>query len=346
MGRREAGAAVTRTAKIGVVGEALIDLEVPESDPRRPTAHPGGSPMNVAVTLGRLESAVAFLGRLSSDAFGRLLRSHLAESGVDLRWSVEAVEPTSLAIVSIAPGGGAAYSFHVEGTADWQWTERELPTDPGLDAVHAGSLALALAPGGDVVADWLEALSDRVTISLDPNVRPALLGEREGYRKRLERWLAFSGIVKISDEDLEWIWPGADSASLARGWIAAGRRLVVVTRGGDGSLVLCDGEEFKVPARPADLVDTVGAGDSFSGGLLDWLGRNDRLRPEALDRLSAAEAREAVEFASTVAAITCSRPGADPPRRSELTGTVADLRRRASLTARIRHEPRMGGLRS
>lgn len=301
-----------------MVGEALIDLEVSEAEPRHPTAHPGGSPMNVAVTLGRLESEVAFLGRLSSDAFGRLLRSHLADSGVDLRWSVEAAEPTSLAIVSIAPGGGAVYSFHVEGTADWQWTSEELPADPGLDAVHAGSLALALGPGGEAVADWLEALSDRVTISLDPNVRPALLDDRESYRKRLEHWLAFSAIVKVSDEDLEWIWPGADPAELARDWIAAGRRLVVVTKGGDGSLVLCGGEEFKVPARPTDMVDTVGAGDSFSGGLLDWLGRNDRLRPEALDRLSAAEAREAVEFAAAVAAITCSRRGANPPRRSEL----------------------------
>ncbi|GAB4008853.1 hypothetical protein GCM10029992_66330 [Glycomyces albus] len=121
---------MTRAAKIGVVGEALIDLEVSEAEPRHPTAHPGGSPMNVAVTLGRLESGVVFLGRLSSDAFGRLLRSHLAESGVDLRWSVEAVEPTSLAIVSIAPGGGADYSFHVEGTADWQWTKRSCRPTP------------------------------------------------------------------------------------------------------------------------------------------------------------------------------------------------------------------------
>ena len=311
---------MARTAKIGVVGEALIDLKVAEDDPARPVAHPGGSPMNVAVTLGRLESDAAFLGRLSGDAFGKLLRSHLTDSGVDLRWAVEAEEPTSLAIVSVAPGGGASYSFYVEGTADWQWRIDELPSAPELTAVHAGSLGIALEPGGAAVEEWLDSLSSAVTVSLDPNVRPALLGDRERYRDRLEKWLAFSRIVKVSDEDLEWIWPGADPGELARGWVEDGRSLVVVTRGGDGSLVLCGGEEFSVPAHPADMVDTVGAGDSFSGGLLDWLGRNDRLSPGALDRLSADEAREAVRFASMVAAVTCSRPGADPPRRSELPG--------------------------
>jgi fructokinase len=303
---------------IGVVGEALIDLEVAQSDARHPIAHPGGSPMNVAVTLGRLGSETAFFGRLSGDAFGRLLRTHLAESNVDLRWAVDAAEPTSLAIVSVHPGGSADYAFHVEGTADWQWRTEELPSDPGLDAVHAGSLALAVDPGGAVVERWLARQSIGTTISLDPNVRSALLGDRAAYRDRLERWLAFSSIVKVSDEDLEWIWPGSDPEALASHWIAKGRKLVVVTRGGEGSLVWAGGEAFAVPAGEAAMVDTVGAGDSFSGALLDWLGRNERLRPEDLARLSADEAREAVRFASKVAAITCSRPGADPPRRSEL----------------------------
>jgi len=303
---------------IGVVGEALIDLKVAQDDARHPIAHPGGSPMNVAVTLGRLGSDTAFFGRLSGDAFGKLLRAHLADSNVDLRWVVDAEEPTSLAIVSVNPGGSASYAFHVEGTADWQWQTAELPKDPGLDAVHAGSLALAVAPGGTVVERWLARLSIGTTISLDPNVRSALLGDRAEYQDRLERWLAFSAIVKVSDEDLEWIWPGSDPSALAAHWVAKGRKLVVVTRGGEGSLVWAGGESFAVPAAEADMVDTVGAGDSFSGALLDWLSRNERLRPEDLARLSADEAREAVRFASTIAAITCSRPGADPPRRSEL----------------------------
>ena len=305
--------------KIGVVGEALIDLEVAQGDARHPIAHPGGSPMNVAVTLGRLGSEVAFLGRLSSDAFGKLLRTHLAESNVDLRWIVDAAEPTSLAIVSVSPNGSASYAFHVEGTADWQWQSVELPRNPGLDAVHAGSLALAVDPGGAVVERWLAGLSTGTTISLDPNVRPALLGDRAAYRERLERWLRFAAIVKVSDEDLAWIWPGADPSELAGHWIAKGRKLVVVTRGGEGSLVWAGGESFAVPAANVDLVDTVGAGDSFSGALLDWLGRNGRLRQEDLARLTAGEAREAVAFASSVAAVTCSRAGANPPWRSELS---------------------------
>ncbi|GAA1678684.1 carbohydrate kinase [Glycomyces endophyticus] len=303
---------------IGVVGEALIDLEVAASDARHPVAHPGGSPMNVAVALGRLGSETAFLGRLSSDAFGRLLRTHLAKSEVDMRWIVDAEEPTSLAIVSVAPDGSADYAFHTGGTADWQWRRGELPGEPGLDAVHAGSLALALEPGGPVLERWLAGLSTRTTVSLDPNVRPALLGDRDAYRERLERWLAFAAIVKVSDEDLAWVWPGEAPEALAESWIAKGRKLVVVTRGGDGALVWAGGESFAVGAAPVDMVDTVGAGDAFSGGLLDWLGRNGRLRLGDLDALTAAEAREAVGFASRVAAATCSRAGANPPRREEL----------------------------
>jgi fructokinase len=303
---------------IGVVGEALIDLEVAADDARHPVAHPGGSPMNAAVTLGRLGTETAFLGRLSSDAFGKLLRTHLAESDVNLRWIVDAEEPTSLAIVSVDPGGSAAYAFHTGGTADWQWSTDELPRDPGVDAVHAGSLALALEPGGPVLERWLSGLSTRTTISLDPNVRPALLGERAAYRDRLERWLAFASIVKVSDEDLAWVWPGEAPETLAERWITKGRKLVVVTRGGGGSLVWAGGESFAVEAVPVDVVDTVGAGDAFSGGLLDWLDRHGRLRLGDLDRLTAGEAREAVGFASRVAAVTCSRAGANPPRRSEL----------------------------
>ncbi|MDA1358756.1 carbohydrate kinase [Glycomyces luteolus] len=303
---------------IGVVGEALIDLEVEQSDARHPVAHPGGSPMNVAVALGRLGSDVAFLGRLSGDAFGKLLRTHLAESNVNLRWIVDAEEPTSLAIVSVDPQGSADYAFHVEGTADWRWHAAELPHNPGLDAVHAGSLALAVDPGGIVIERWIAGLSTGTTISLDPNVRPALLGDRAAYQERLERWLKFAAIVKVSDEDLGWVWPGVDPAELAAHWIDKGRRLVVVTRGGQGSLVWAGGESFAVPAAETDLVDTVGAGDAFSGALLDWLGRNERLRPGDLDRLTAEEAREAVRFASKVAAFTCSRAGANPPWKSEL----------------------------
>lgn len=303
---------------IGVVGEALIDLEVAAAKARHPVAHPGGSPMNVAVTLGRLGSDVAFLGRLSSDAFGRLLRTHLAESDVNLRWIVDAEEPTSLAIVSVTESGSASYAFHVSGTADWQWRTAELPKEPGLDAIHAGSLALALDPGAAAVERWLSGQSTGTTVSLDPNVRPALLGDRADFRERLERWLGFAAIVKVSDEDLAWIYPDTDPAELAQNWIDKGRKLVVVTRGGEGSLVWAGGESFAVAAAEVDMVDTVGAGDSFSGALLDWLSRSERLRLGDLDRLTAEEAREAVRFASGVAAVTCSRAGANPPWLHEL----------------------------
>lgn len=313
-----------------ICGEALIDL-VPEpgdggpGGPARFTAHPGGSPANTAVGLARLGTRTAFAGRLAREGFGPILREHLAGNGVDLRYAVDAPELASLAVVSLDERGRAEYVFYVEGTADWQWSAAELPAalPDDVTAVHAGSIALGKSPGADVLTDLLRRERGRRTVSVDPNVRPSLVGDRSAYLDRVRDWLTIADLVKVSDDDLAWLYPDIGWEQAARYWQAAGPSVVVVTRGANGSSAFLAGagpdpEPVVRPGRQVDVVDTVGAGDSFSSGLLDWLDRHDRLGPGGLAALTPGEAGAALDFAATVAAVTCSRAGADPPRRDEL----------------------------
>jgi fructokinase len=310
-----------------VVGEALVDLTADESDPTQFTGHPSGSPANVAVTLARLGTPVRFAGRLARDGLGRLLRDHLSSNGVDLSLCVDAPEPAGLAVVTRTADGDAEYSFHVTGTADWQWNTGELPheLDDDVLAIHTGSLALAIPPGGPAIAVWLAAqrLADRV-ISIDPNVRPAVLGDPHAYRPRLESWVARADIVKASVQDLAWVYPGEDPDGVALRWSARGPALVVITHGVAGIDAVVGGRFVRRPARPTRVGDTVGAGDAVSGALLEWLARHDRLSRPALTAITPIEVAAALDFAAEVAAITVSRRGADPPLRGELGVAVAE----------------------
>ncbi len=286
-----------------VCGEALIDL-VGQADGTY-LARPGGGPANTAVTLGRLGVSVGLAARLSRDAFGEQLRSHLAASSVDLAASRAVEEPTTLAVATLDDEGVARYSFYWQGTADWRWTAGELPdVDDGVRAVVVGSLAVALPPGGDAVEAWARACGRPVV--LDPNVRPQLLGDREAYRQRLDRLVRTSTVVKVSDEDLAWTHPGEDPIDVVRGW---GRPLAVVTRGPHGAFgVLDGGDPVEVAGRAVEVVDTVGAGDSFTGGLLSVLDLDDL----------AGSLQPALSRAVEVSAMTCGRAGADPPWAREL----------------------------
>lgn len=288
-----------------VCGEALIDL-VGQPDGTY-LARPGGGPANTAVTLGRLGVPVGLAARISSDGFGEKVRAHLLASAVALGPSRDVDEPTTLAVASLDDEGRARYGFYWQGTADWQWTASELPRPDSATAVRAvviGSLAVALPPGGDAVSDW--ARSYGRPIVLDPNVRPALLGDRHVYRRRLDALVHAATVVKVSDEDLAWTHPGEDPVAVVRGWE---RPLAVLTRGPDGAVgVLAGGAPVSVAGRSVEVVDTVGAGDSFTGGLLSVLDLDD-----LAGSLEAALAR-AVE----VSAVTCSRAGADPPWIGEL----------------------------
>jgi fructokinase len=315
---------------ITVVGEILIDL-VSEGD-QRYRAHPGGSPANVAVGLARLGTECSLLARISRDAFGRQLESHLGGNGVSLRDIVPASEPTTLALASLDTSGSAAYAFYVTGTADWQWQPGELPAvpPPDVSALHAGSLALSLPPGAAVLEAFLARAraSGRVIISLDPNIRPQLAGERADEVARIERQIALAHIVKASEDDVDWLYPGSGSETVARRWQRLGPRLVVITLGSRGAhAVGPDGAAIHRPARAGRVVDTVGAGDAFCAGMLDGLHRRGLLRPARLmpgpgsgdgpAPVGGHELAEVLDWAALVAGLTCERPGADPPTRRD-----------------------------
>jgi fructokinase len=324
---------------ITVAGEALIDL-VDEGGGRY-QAHPGGSPANVAVGLARLGVPCSLLARVSTDTLGGQLAAHLAGNGVSLRDVVRAAEPTTLALASLDGTGQAVYSFYVQGTADWQWRRDELPgaLAPDVTALHAGSLALALAPGAQVMEDLLAAERARgqVTISIDPNIRPPLAAGRADEVARVERQIRLAHLVKASGDDTGWLYPGLGCEAVARAWQRLGPDLVVITLGAHGAYALGpDGTEIRRPARPVVVADTVGAGDAFCAGLLDALWRRGLLGladdrsgaasgPGAagvggaagLGRIGAQELAEVVDWAVRVAALTCERPGADPPTRLE-----------------------------
>ena len=299
-----------------VVGEALVDL-VGQRGSRTFVAHPGGSPANVALGLARLGHPVTLVTRLGADPFGEMVTSHLQASGVRVDADTRPGDRTSLAMATLA-AGSATYDFRIE------WDIGDLvPLSDETRCLHTGSLATALAPGSGRVVELLERerRQGRATISYDPNVRPALLGAPEQARPGIEDVVGLSDVVKVSDEDLAWLYPGRADEDIAHDWLDAGPGLVVVTRGAAGVLAVSARGMVEQPARPIELVDTVGAGDSFTAGLLDGLAGADLLggtRRRALAAVDDPTLRSLLDEASRVAAITCSRPGADPPAKAEL----------------------------
>lgn len=309
---------------IAVCGEALIDL-VDDGDGLF-RAHPGGSPANVAVGLSRLEIPVALIARVSQDAFGRLLRAHLIDNGVDLRYLVTAAELSTLAVVSLDGAGVASYAFYANGTADWQWESGQLPAALPAEvvALHSGSLALSIEPAASMVTELLrsERARGQVTISLDPNVRPAFEDDQAAARRRVERQVGLADVVKASAEDLAWLAPGESPSHVARRWQELGPKIVIVTLGETGALAVGpNGQEINRSSPPVELVDTVGAGDAFTAGLLAAMERNELLgapNRSALAALSAETLATVIDEAALVAAITCSRRGADSPTRDQV----------------------------
>lgn len=306
------------TGRVLVCGEALIDLTPARcGDEQGFVPRVGGSPYNVAIGLARLDVAAAFCGRVSTDPFGRQLRGALERDGVATDDLAVGDEPTPLAIVHLDDEGHAEYTFHFDGTAAAALSRDDVP-DPlpdGVTAVHVGSIALVLEPGAEVVADVLRrARADGLLTSLDPNVRARFIPDRAAYAEALDGWVADAAVVKASAEDLGWARPDIEPAALARRW-AAPDRLVVVTDGARGALALRGDDVVEVPAPPTQVVDTVGAGDAFTSGLLAAL---DAQGCHAPDALGAVDVTRAVGFAARVAARTCTRAGADPPHRHEL----------------------------
>jgi fructokinase len=301
---------------VTVIGEALIDL-VPDGSRDEYRAHPGGSPFNVAVALARLGNRTALMARLADHGFGHLLRDTAAGEGIELGASADAREAATLAVVSM-DGGHAAYDFYLQGTADWQWSVEELRRRPRDTAIlHFGSIASWTPPGSKHID---EAVCDvragnGVLVSYDPNVRPAVLGDPAKGRHLVERSVRRAHVVKASREDLEWLYPSRSLDAVGRRWNALGPTLVVITDGADGAIAYrSDVEPLRRPGRSIELVDTIGAGDAFSGGLLNGLVRRDLHTPERLAGISDTELAECVDEAVLVSSLTCERAGADPPR--------------------------------
>ena len=304
--------------EIVVCGEALVDL-VPSApgalSPLTPAL--GGGPFNVAITLGRLGSAVSLCSRVSTDAFGDALADALRSAGVNLSLLQRGSEPTTLALTSIGDDGSAQYNFYLQGTAD------RLVTDPGelprtVAALAFGTLSMVLEPGASAYEKLLHRShgEGRLTL-LDPNIRAGVIDDPDAYRKRFASWLPSLDIVKVSDDDAEWLAEGAAGTDLDR-WIEAGVGAVVITHGGDGLSVRTPDLTAHVPGRRVDVIDTIGAGDTICGALLHWLGTHRFLDPALLRTMTENDWSEALQFAARAAAITVSRPGADPPWAGEL----------------------------
>ena len=314
---------------IAVIGEIIADAVLPadgiSDGVARLTVHPGGGPANTATALSRLGTHARFGARISGGALGALCRAKLEESNVDLSAAETATEAASLAIARLDASGAATYEFYVEGTADWAWTPETLapvtdgpfPAGTGAPvAVHTGSLALALQPAGQAIEALLGRVRDRMTTSVDPNLRPLLVPVDE-YRRNIDRWVSLADIVRLSEDDLELLWPGWTPERCLAHLHAQGVVLAIVSLGADGAVASLRGEQVRVPIAPTDLVDTVGAGDSFQGGLLHHLAEHGHLGGR-LDRLDIQSLTAAMVFGSRVSAINCSRAGANPPWAAEL----------------------------
>jgi len=306
-----------------VAGEALIDLVPASHTIESLAAHPGGGPFNAARSIARLERPVTYLGRLSRDRFGQRLEALLAEDGVRLDAIVHTDEPTTLALADVDELGVARYRFYTEGTAAAGLTsEAALAARPDeVQIVHAGTLGLVLEPTASALEAVIERLSGHAMVFVDPNVRPDIIRDAGAYRKRLARVLSHSHVLKVSEEDLDWLAPGRRSSDAVRELLAGGPSVGLLTRGPSGALVITIDAEVAVPSPRTNVVDTIGAGDAFGGGFVAWwhargLGRDDL---SDLDTVAAA-----TEFACLIAARTCERPGASPPHLSELEAGALD----------------------
>ncbi|MFJ8472672.1 carbohydrate kinase [Kitasatospora sp. NPDC094011] len=287
-------------APLLVIGECVADIVRTDGAPDR--VHPGGSPANVAYGLARLGRPAVLLTELGPDANGRLIRDHLESAGVEVR--AAAVARTPSALVRLDGQGRAEYTFDI----GWTLPPTDLPAAPA--AIHLGSIGAVTEPGAAAVLALVEHWRGRARVSYDPNVRPALMGERAAAVRRVERCVGLSDLVKASDEDLDWLYPGEPAEAVAERWLTLGPSTVAVTLGAAGAFALtADGRRERVAAVPVQVADTVGAGDSFMAALLDARSRGAGLA-EGLTR------------AVTAAALTVSRPGAAPPSAAELAEAV------------------------
>jgi fructokinase len=309
-------------------GDALVDFLPVRSVDGRDAAVPvaGGSCLNIAVGMARLGAPAAFVGGMSTDLFGRMIADHALASHVDLRYATRSDHQTTLAFVRNV-AGEPQYAFYDEATASRNWTYRAGAIPFGeIDAIHVGSTTLANDQGAAQALAMIEDAGGATTVSFDPNCRPNLVRDKARYVDQMDAFAAAADIVRMSDVDFEFLHGGGDYEGRAKALMAAGTSLVVVTRGIKGAQAWHRATgPVKVEAPTIDVVDTIGAGDSFQAALLFALRAIGRIKREALAQMNAGELDRALSFAAACAAFTCSRAGADPPRHSDVGPALSRL---------------------
>ena len=292
---------------IWVCGEVLIDIL-----PTGPVV--GGGPANTAKALARLGHDVHFIDGISSDAYGQVARTELLRDGVNLDLALVSDKPTCTASVTLDAAGGASYEFLIDGTATFDFAPSWLP-DPYRfqpKVLHIGTLVTVIEPGASALYDWAMQVAEFAPIVFDPNIRPSVQPDRDLYEAAVEKWAALSAVIKVSDGDLAWLFPEVSIDDVAKRWINDGVFLVVITRGANGIVGFTEDGRVEVPGVKVDVVDTVGAGDTVGAIVVEAMIEHGLIELRG-DRL-----QEVLSRAAHAAAITCSRPGAEPPYKHEL----------------------------
>ena len=289
----------------------LIDL-IPDGSGRKPIV--GGGPANTAKALANLGIDTQFIDGISTDEYGEMAKDELVASGVKLNYVKYSDKPTCLAMVSLSDSGSASYEFVIENTSTFDFTSNWLPNPqserPSL--LHIGTLATAIEPGASVLFEWAQSVAKVAPIVFDPNIRPAVISDRKQYLMQVERWVSISSAVKVSDEDIRWLYPNLDIDHVVNNWLAKGPSLIVVTYGDKGLAGYRQGEKVSVDAVKVKVADTVGAGDTVGAILVEAIVK------DGLDTLSGVRLEMMLKRAAKAAAITVSRSGANPPTLKEI----------------------------
>ena len=298
-------------SQVWVTGEVLIDL-IPAGSVRKPIV--GGGPANTAKALSKLGIDTHFIDGVSTDDYGQMAKKELVASGVKLDYVKYSDKPTCLAIVSLSDSGSASYEFVIENTATFDFNSTWLPNPqserPSL--LHIGTLATAIEPGVSVLFKWAQSVAKIAPIVFDPNIRPAVRSDRDLYVKQVELWMSISSAVKVSDEDIKWLYPSLEIDQVVNNWLIKGPLLIVVTYGDKGLAGYRVGEKVSVDAIKVAVADTVGAGDTVGAILVEAIVK------DGLDSLSGVRLEMMLKRAAKAAGITVSRIGANPPTLKEI----------------------------
>jgi fructokinase len=299
------------SGQVWVVGEVLIDL-IPDADQQ--LAVVGGGPANTAKALAKLGVKTYFIDGISNDEYGQMAKTELLSANVLLDYAQFSSKPTCTAKVSLSKTGSASYEFVIEDTATFDFSDPWLPDPQKMQPslLHIGTLATVIEPGASVLFKWAQSIANFASIVFDPNIRPAVLGNRDEYVKKVEKWVSVSSVVKVSDEDLHWLYSGKPIDEIVGNWLEVGVQLVVVTLGDKGITAYRKNEQINVDAVRVVVADTVGAGDTVGAVLVEAIVNN------GLDKLTGGLLETMLNRAVKAAAITVSRTGANPPSKKEL----------------------------